>query len=198
MSCISLDQLWLKRESAYNTSTWSGGETTEIFIYPESSRYTLRQFSFRISSATVTQSESTFSNLNGFYRYLMPLSGSIELMYNGQSKKKVGPFELADFDGDLSTKSFGECCDFNLMINKKQGWIGQINTITKDSILHEDKLFTGFFALEDRIKLENLVEGLSIDLNKGDFLMIKSRSDFDISITCRQPKFQLIKVTVGK
>ncbi|MET1250159.1 HutD family protein [Sporolactobacillus sp. STCC-11] len=193
-----MDQLWLKRTDAYSKSFWSGGETTEIFIYPENGDYQLREFDFRISSATVTQGESLFSNLPGFYRFLMPISGSIELNFNGSStNKNLSLFELADFDGGITTKSYGKCRDFNLMINKEHGWSGQVELITESSIKQENKLFTGYFALEGKVKLENSTDGLSLVLNKGDFLMIKSRSDFEMSLSSLQSKLKLIKVTLA-
>ncbi|MDF2909352.1 MAG: hypothetical protein K0Q56_232 [Sporolactobacillus laevolacticus] len=192
-----MDQLCLKRKGAYNKSVWGGGETTEIFIYPENGDYHLREFGFRISSATVTQSESLFSNLPGFYRYLMPISGNIELNFNGSSTNKIlSPFELADFDGGIATKSYGKCRDFNLMINKEQGWSGQVELITEPSIKQENKLFTGYFTLEGKAKLEDSTDGLSLVLNEGDFLMIKSKSDFEMSVSSLQPTLKLIKVTL--
>ncbi|MET1250181.1 HutD family protein [Sporolactobacillus sp. STCC-11] len=192
-----MDQLWLKRNGTYTKSVWGGGETTEIFIYPEKGDYRLRNFGFRISSATVTQAESLFSSLPGFYRYLMPLSGTIELNFDGSStNKSLSPFEVADFDGGIATKSYGTCRDFNLMINKDQGWSGQIDLITEPSSKQENKLFTGYFALEGKAKLEDATEGLSLVLNQGDFLMIKSESDFELSVSSLQPTLKLIKVTV--
>ncbi|TGA99805.1 hypothetical protein E4665_02330 [Sporolactobacillus shoreae] len=193
-----MKQLWLKRKAAYVTSSWGGGETTEIFIYPENGSYAKRQFSFRISSATVTQNESLFSDLPGFDRYLMPLSNAITLLHDGQAEEKLAPFELAAFDGGLRTKSLGQCRDFNLMMNQQQGWRGQVDVITQASILNGSGLFTGFLALDEQITLTSLKENFSFVLNKGDFLMIQSESDYDVSVTCEQPHFKLIKMNVTK
>ena len=33
----------------FRTSTWSGGTTTELFLYPENGSYAQREFLFRIS-----------------------------------------------------------------------------------------------------------------------------------------------------
>ena len=44
----------------FRTSAWSGGTTTELFLYPEGGSYAARDFLFRISSATVDLEESDF------------------------------------------------------------------------------------------------------------------------------------------
>ena len=46
-----------------NTSYWSGGTTTEIFIMPEGASYKDRDFLFRISTARVEKPESDFTLL---------------------------------------------------------------------------------------------------------------------------------------
>ena len=52
----------------YRTSCWSGGTTTEIFIWPEDADYAARRFAVRISSATVELEESDFTALPGVTR----------------------------------------------------------------------------------------------------------------------------------
>lgn len=46
----------------YPVSNWSGGKTTQLFIYPENSEYAKRNFLFRISSATVDCERSEFTS----------------------------------------------------------------------------------------------------------------------------------------
>lgn len=62
----------------YKKTNWSGGDTTELYIYPEDSRYQKRDFLFRLSSATVNLEKSAFTKLDGVSRKLMLLSGEIE------------------------------------------------------------------------------------------------------------------------
>ena len=45
------------------TSTWAGGTTTQLYLYPENGSYANRDFLFRISSATVDLEESGFGVL---------------------------------------------------------------------------------------------------------------------------------------
>ena len=47
------------------TSNWSGGSTTEFYIYPPQSSYSQRDFAIRISSATVDVESSEFTLLPG-------------------------------------------------------------------------------------------------------------------------------------
>lgn len=45
-------------ESQFSTSVWSGGKTTEMYLYPQDASYKERNFLFRISSATVEDETS--------------------------------------------------------------------------------------------------------------------------------------------
>ena len=56
--------------SCFHTSVWSGGKTTELYLYPFDGSYAERRFLFRISSASVDLAESHFTKLEGVTRYL--------------------------------------------------------------------------------------------------------------------------------
>lgn len=99
----------------YKTSKWSGGETTEIAIFPDGSSYKKRDFLWRLSSAAVTCEKSTFTNLPGIHRHLMLLQGSVTLGHEGSAPVKLIPFECDSFDGGIKTESVGIASDFNLM-----------------------------------------------------------------------------------
>ena len=68
-----MDYQIIKAES-FTTSPWNGGSTTELFIYPMTSKYTSRNFHFRLSTATVNVEESTFTSLPGTTVPKVPLS----------------------------------------------------------------------------------------------------------------------------
>lgn len=100
----------------FRTSKWSGGETTEFFIYPEDSSYVARNFMFRVSSAAVNLENTVFTGLEGFKRWLMVLEGNITLRHTDENKDYVlNPYDLYCFNGGWRTESFGCCRDFNLM-----------------------------------------------------------------------------------
>jgi len=102
----------------YKTSSWSGGTTTELFIYPPESSYQKRDFQIRISSATVDIEESNFTKLPGYNRVLMILDGQLELNHQGKYQKKLSQYECDYFDGTWETSAKGKVIDFNLMTSK--------------------------------------------------------------------------------
>ncbi|MEA5136894.1 MAG: HutD family protein [Candidatus Fimivivens sp.] len=103
---------------AFTVSQWSGGTTTQIAISPPDAQYAERNFLWRISSATVNLSESDFTPLPDYKRYLSLLEGRISVTHDGGSPVTLTPGEIHCFDGGAATKSEGTCVDFNLMLRK--------------------------------------------------------------------------------
>ena len=108
----------LYKSHQFNTTDWSGGITTELFIYPDGAEYALRNFSFRLSTATVEVESSTFTPLEGVNRSLMVLEGNLKLIHNEKQEQRLGAYDVAQFDGGLTTRSEGKCIDFNLMCQR--------------------------------------------------------------------------------
>lgn len=109
------------RPENFKTATWSGGKTTELYLYPETGNYARRDFQVRISSATVELAESDFTPLPGVERYITPLRGSFTL-YQGDRTVLLSP--LSDpyrFSGDTPTHCIGTATDFNLMLRGCDG-----------------------------------------------------------------------------
>ncbi|SRX55463.1 Protein Ves [Aequorivita sp. CIP111184] len=104
----------------FNTSQWSGGSTTQLYIFPANATYAERNFELRISTAKVAVEESTFTALPGIDRKLMILEGAITITHKGQYSTKLKPFEVAEFSGDWKTTAVGTCTDFNVMTTGKQ------------------------------------------------------------------------------
>lgn len=102
----------------YLTTNWSGGTTTQMYIYPQEAEYTKRNFDLRISSATVNMDKSQFTNLNGFDRILMTLDKSISLCHNNNAEIKLNPLIAHKFSGNDLTISKGKCRDFNIMLRQ--------------------------------------------------------------------------------
>lgn len=107
--------------SQQKTSTWFGGTTTEILIIPENTSYLNRDFDVRISRASIEIENSNFTPLPDFQRWLMLLSGSIELYHSNSLARVLKPYEVYSFDGGETTKSIGLAKDFNVMIRKNMG-----------------------------------------------------------------------------
>jgi environmental stress-induced protein Ves len=106
----------------YKVSQWSGGTTTEVFIWPEGSSYAAREFGLRISSATVDLPESDFTPLPGVMRYIVPLQGSFTLTHPGKQPVVMEPLcQPYRFSGEIPTHCVGKATDFNLMLKGTEG-----------------------------------------------------------------------------
>lgn len=104
----------------FKTTRWSGGTTTEFFIYPPGADYQKRKFAARISSAVIEDEYSKFTELPGVTRYLALLSGETDLVANGE-KIVLDPYEIVKFSGTDVVESHGTCRDFNLMLKGVNG-----------------------------------------------------------------------------
>lgn len=102
----------------YRTTDWSGGKTTELAIEPADSLYADRNFTWRLSSATVEVEESTFTDLPDYDRIIMTLCGEIDLRHDGGEWMHFQECTPYDFDGGADTESRGRVTDFNLMLRK--------------------------------------------------------------------------------
>ena len=103
------------KSELFNSSQWSGGSTTELYIHPVKSEYKKFNFDFRLSTATVEVETSVFTPLPGVSRTLMVLEGEMKLMHKDRHEKIVKPLDIDQFKGDWHTISEGKCVDFNLM-----------------------------------------------------------------------------------
>lgn len=175
-------------------STWSGGTTTELFIYPEEAEYSERNFDFRISTATVEIEESNFTQLPGYKRILMILQGELFIEHKNQHSSVLHQYECDEFLGDWETKAKGKVIDFNLMM--KAGWNGSlsIDTLYADSnksYLYNESKFIGLYLLEGSLIVNKQL------LNQKDFLLFENKTVGDkINITSNvNCKFVLVKVS---
>lgn len=109
----------------YKISSWSGGKTTELYIYPEDKKYSDRDFEYRLSSATVEVEKSIFTKLTNYNRILMILDGSLEF-FNEDLEKTVDKFEQVSFDGGTNTTTIGKVTDFNVMLKKNSCYTSEV------------------------------------------------------------------------
>lgn len=106
------------RKEDFITTKWSGGETTQLTIYPEDAIFSEKNFLFRISSATFTTTESKFSDFTGYQRYILPLEGRLSLRHEGLYNRNLEKYEVEYFDGSWSTFSENtlDCRDYNFIV----------------------------------------------------------------------------------
>ena len=101
-------------------SSWSGGKTTEFFLYPVDGSYAQRRFTFRISSATVDLPESRFTPLPGVTRYLTPLTEGFYLKLDGRWRF-LAYGDVLQFSGEEDVLCRGSGRDLNLMLKGARG-----------------------------------------------------------------------------
>jgi len=168
LSIISTDK--------FNTINWSGGISTQLYIYPETADYGLRNFDFRLSTAKVEVEKSDFTSLPGVSRKIMILDGQIEISHQDHYKKELNEFDLDEFEGDWQTSSVGICTDFNLMTRgKTKGDLSSLAlfknqiidfTITDKHIKILIYLYSG--------KIAFTIEGNNFILDQGELLILEN------------------------
>lgn len=172
----------------FKTINWSGGTSTQLYIYPETANYQKRDFDFRISTAKVEVEKSDFTPLPGIERHLMILDGAIHISHKNHHEKRLNAFDQDFFMGDWETSSIGHCVDFNLMTrNHCKGELSVIQMLKNQEIkISEtdqiDHLFLFIQKGEFQFSLREKVE----ILNEGSLLHICNEKEIDFSILCRQ------------
>ena len=160
--------------SDYKTSAWSGGTTTELFIWPQGADYSKREFSFRVSSAAVELAESDFTPLPGVERWITPISGGFTLTHPGKAPVVMEPLsEPYHFSGEEDTHCVGQATDFNLMLKGVDGEmaISRGTTSVRPG-------FNCFYALEDGVfQLEGQHR-----MAAGDLLVVFSGQETTIEL----------------
>lgn len=188
------------KENQHKTSEWSGGTTTELYIYPEDSLYSERKFKWRLSSAKVEVEKSTFTSLPGISRHIMVLEGELFLEHEGHHNAALKALEQDSFSGDWATTSFGKVTDFNLML--AQGYKGELEAIyfnsgeLKDILLHSNvndsevfsQITEAFYVVQGYIEIDTGLKK-KIGLSKGDLIIVTRTgqeiiSEFKINSRC--------------
>lgn len=144
----------VRTEKDYKVSKWSGGDTTELYLYPENGDYKTGNFQLRISSATVEADQSEFTSLPGVERYLMIFQGHLDMVHGEKEKVSLEPYEVDHFDGGVPTVSYGKVVDFNLML--KNGAGGRMEALCLDK------------GEEKRIQPEGRENFLAIYVKEGE------------------------------
>lgn len=171
-------------EDKQNVSTWSGGESRELYLSgAEGCSYKDRNFDMRLSSATVEVESSVFSDLTGYVRYLMPLEGDIKISHDGGETEILKPYDVYEFDGGSHTESEGKCRDFNVMVSKKINV--KVEMLGKDISEGESINIADLAAEEYVYSLGHCIlemDKFHAKLNPGNFMRITGRmGNLDIS-----------------
>jgi environmental stress-induced protein Ves len=164
--------------------SWSGGTTTELYIFPQSADYLQRNFLFRLSTATVETERSDFTKLPGTSRKLMVLCGKITLNHDSRYSRQLNKFDIDEFEGDWITSSVGQGTDFNLMTTGKTTGKISAAVIEKDKYVkcnikgNCDWFFIYLYSGKASIEINNKITSL----NKGDLFVLNELSTRDFEI----------------
>lgn len=207
MSC----SIEIIKDNKHKTNKWSGGTTTELYIYPESSQYDNRNFKWRLSSAKVQVEKSTFTSLPGVSRLIMVLEGELILEHVGHHNAVLKVFEQDSFSGEWTTISFGKVTDFNLMTSS--GYTGELEAISfnggevKDILLRNNvndvgafyQITEAFYIAEGYIEIDTGLKE-KIWLSKGDLIVVSRTgeeitSEFKINSRCKE-ETKMIKASI--
>lgn len=173
----------LLKNDDYLTSVWSGGKTTQLYIYPEDAIYKELDFKFRISSATVELDKSEFTKLDGVLRFITPLDKELKLTHNKKDYIVLNPFDVYEFEGGIDTTSFGTARDFNLMLaNGAKGNLENIfvEDIYKLNISLNKNQFLFFFNYDNSIEFE--INNTKHQLNPMESLFISVDEETNLNI----------------
>lgn len=175
----------IKKDSLL-TNKWSGGSTTQLYIYPENELYENRNFKFRISSAKVESEESEFTKLPNIKRKIMILDGKIKLIHENQHSITMEKYQQDTFYGHWNTKSYGKVTDFNLMLNENtDGMVEYINLSNQKGITcdHDNKyenLKEVFYVVNGKVNIS--IGNESEDIESGDVVVINNNDRLNISV----------------
>ncbi|MDO4800485.1 MAG: HutD family protein [Bacillota bacterium] len=160
-------------QSGYQRDQWAHGSSVQLYIFPPNANYKEREFSWRVSSASVESPASEFTVLYGVKRWIMPFDFSMVLKHTQNEKPlysiTLKPYETHCFKGDWVTKSEGMGHDFNLMLKEgADGLLKPLNIVKQNEarlreVFHE--------AFDERLPILESRMTLGLISRHDDFLI---------------------------
>ena len=160
-------------ESHHKTIKWDGGETKELYIYPENAIYQNMDFDFRVAVNNWRRERSVLRKFPGYKRQVMLLDGEIHLSHKDQHTITLGRYEQDISMGDWQTECRG--CGTELTLLTREGFTGKLELLyDEERRKHTNGVYTAFYCLEDGVKLrfENQGRTFKEELRKGDYVII--------------------------
>ena len=183
----------------FKTKQWSGGKTTELFIYPATANLEKCNFNFRISTATVEVELSKFTALPNVSRHLMVLKGEITITHKNHHQTRLSKNEIDSFEGDWETTSVGTCVDFNLMTTENTK--GSLSSISVNpnkkvqSTLVSTNEFYIYYVAQGALEFE--LNSEVKNLNEGELLVIHNPKDIVVEFSSSE-NCSLVQVNIFK
>jgi uncharacterized protein len=188
----------ITRKQEQITTTWSGGTTTQLAIYPPDSILKGKNFLFRISTAVVEAETSVFTALPGVIRVIMVLEGTLELVHTGHYSKTLQQFETDTFSGDWKTTSQGKVTDFNLMTTGKAR--GKIEREFTDKhqpvkiLFQDERTVAGIYVLKGSLNYQSgSTTGI---LGPADFLLAFPEMEKELLVLLSDHECEFIRVLI--
>jgi environmental stress-induced protein Ves len=175
----------IQSSDEYKTINWSGGTSTEVYIYPPTADFSTRDFGFRLSIATVVIDESTFTSLKDIHRILILLEGTFTLSHKHHHSKTLQPFEQDQFEGDWETHCKGKGKDFNLLF--KSPYKGSVEVVADETIFVDTQHIL-IFSLDKNGSVEE------VELKKEDVLIIENLELIKQQKIALKGKFIVVKM----
>ena len=182
----------------FNTTNWSGGTTTQLYIYPQTGGYKEKTFDFRLSTAKVEVEKSEFTPLPGVSRKIMILDGEIIISHKNRYNKKLKRLDIDEFEGDWQTSSVGVCTDFNLMtMGKTKGDLSALVLKEKQKLDYPiEKEYSNLFIYLLSGKISFNMDNESHILNQGELLVLSKLTIETLQILAPK-KSELIISTIS-
>jgi len=139
------------------TSSWTQGETTEYYIYPESCDYANKDFLFRVSSATINEQPARFTLFIGYTRYLMMLDNEVDISIN-RNRATYHKQQTIKFHSEDDTIAYSTGKDFNLMIKE-------------DIKEHSVEINHGFFEFENSFILVYSLQACEVFIDSFKYIL---------------------------
>jgi environmental stress-induced protein Ves len=98
------------------TSDWSGGRTTQLYIYPEDAVFGHDRFDLRVSIASVDKEQTVYTPFPTYMRSLHVISGSI-ILSSANWEKALPSGENLLFSGDEKVNCLGTSQNLNVIFD---------------------------------------------------------------------------------
>lgn len=162
-----------RKASHHKTVRWDGGETQELYIYPEDAIYQGHAFEFRVAVNHGAAERSCFRKFPGFKRRVMLLDGEMHLEHKGHHSVTMGQYEQDVSLGDWETECRGRSTDMSLLTAEHV--TGRLELLCyNDKAEQNNGKFVSFYSLADGVKLYFTNQGGTYkeELAKGDYVLV--------------------------
>lgn len=168
--------------SKQTTTEWSGGTTTQLYIFPEESSFAEKNFQFRISTAKVAVTESDFTPFQGYERMLMILDGSLFINHHNQYSRMLNQYDVDVFNGDWKTNAKGLVTDFNVIFKDIKGGSLFNESIKKGTIkpIYSEDFFAAYLV---KGKANLIVEDNNTPIHPLTFFACHGQVSFTLEAT---------------